>query len=357
MFFIITLLVGLIGAMIALKFKVPAGAMIGSLFAVAIFNILTSNADLPQSYKIIAQISTGTFIGAKITANDVKGLKNIFLPSLIMVILMGIVNFLMGYFIYKFTPLDMVTALFATAPGGLTDMTIISYDFGADSSKVALLQMVRLISVVSLIPTLIKIIVKNFNKSKGNIQKILFLKLILPKKILSHILTKKEKFIKVFITLIIGAIGGVIGKILNIPSGAMTLSMVATAIYNIYSSNAFMPLRLRQLIQVLAGALIGAKMTLGDIVSLKEIFIPVGIVIMGFCLMNLLLGILIYKITDFSVETSLFATAPGGMSDISIIASELGADTPKVATMQFFRLVTVVAIYPIIINIIKDFFI
>ncbi len=34
MFFIITLLVGLIGAMIALKLKVPAGAMIGSLFAV-----------------------------------------------------------------------------------------------------------------------------------------------------------------------------------------------------------------------------------------------------------------------------------------------------------------------------------
>ncbi len=61
MFFIITLLVGLIGAVIALKLKVPAGAMIGSLFAVAIFNILTSNADLPQSYKIIAQISTGTF--------------------------------------------------------------------------------------------------------------------------------------------------------------------------------------------------------------------------------------------------------------------------------------------------------
>ena len=356
MFFIITLLVGLIGAMIALKLKVPAGAMIGSLFAVAIFNILTSNADLPQSYKIIAQISTGTFIGAKITANDVKGLKNIFLPSLIMVILMGIVNFLMGYFIYKFTPLDMVTALFATAPGGLTDMTIISYDFGADSSKVALLQMVRLISVVSLIPALIKIVVKNFNKSKGNIKNTAPKVDTSKEDTFSH-LNQKEKFIKVFITLVIGAIGGVIGKILNIPSGAMTLSMVATAIYNIYSSNAFMPLRLRQLIQVLAGALIGAKMTLGDIVSLKEIFIPVGIVIMGFCLMNLLLGILIYKITDFSVETSLFATAPGGMSDISIIASELGADTPKVATMQFFRLVTVVAIYPIIINIIKDFFI
>ena len=355
MYFFITLLVGLIGAIIAIRYKVPAGAMIGSLFAVAIFNVLTNNADLPNSYKIIAQISTGTFIGAKITASDVKGLKNIFFPSLIMVILMGIVNFIMGYFIYKFTPLDMVTALFATAPGGLTDMTIISYDFGADSSKVALLQMVRLISVVSLIPALIKLVIKNFKKSHTNNKNISFTPE--EKKETSSNDKHQNKFIKVFITLFIGAIGGILGKILHIPSGAMTLSMVATASYNIYSNNAFMPLRLRQLIQVLAGALIGAKMTFTDIVSLKEIIIPVAVVIMGFCLMNLLLGILIYKITDFSVETSLFATAPGGMSDISIIASELGADTPKVATMQFFRLVTVVAIYPLIINIIKDFFI
>lgn len=356
MYFFITLLVGLIGALVAIKCKIPAGAMIGSLFAVAFFNVLTNNADLPNSYKIIAQISTGTFIGAKITANDVKGLKNIFFPSLIMVIIMGVVNFIMGYFIYKFTPLDMVTAFFATAPGGLTDMTIISYDFGADSSKVALLQMVRLISVVSLIPALMKIIIKKFNTShKKNITSSATIDN--SKEINFSSLNQKEKFSKVFLTLFVGLIGGILGKIFNIPSGAMTLSMIATAIYNIYSDNAFMPIPLRQLIQVLAGALIGAKMTLSDILSLKEIIIPVGVVIMGFCLMNLLLGILIYKITDFSVETSLFATAPGGMSDISIIASELGADTPKVATMQFFRLVTVVAIYPIIINMIKNFFI
>lgn len=358
MYFFITLFVGLIGGIIATKCKIPAGAMIGSLFAVAIFNILTNQANLPQSYKIIAQISTGTFIGAKITANDVKGLKGIFFPSLIMVTLMAIVNFIMGYFIYKFTSLDMTTALFATAPGGLTDMTIISYDFGADSSKVALLQMIRLISVVSLIPAMIKLVVKKYKKvESSNLKNQDNEEASKNSEEIKISITLNEKIKNISFTLIIGAIGGILGNILKIPSGAMTLSMVATALYNIFSDNAFMPLRLRQIIQVLAGALIGAKMTLTDIVSLKEIIIPVGIVILGFCIMNLLLGILIFKITNFSVETSLFATAPGGMSDISIIASELGADTPKVATMQFFRLISVVAIYPIIINIIKDFFI
>lgn len=355
MYFVLTLLVGLIGAKIALKNKIPAGAMIGSLFAVAIFNVLTNKADLPQSYKIITQISTGTFIGAKITAQDVKGLKKIFIPSLIMVILMAFFNFGMGYFIYKTTNIDIVTALFATSPGGIADMTIIAYDFGAESSKVALLQMIRLISVVGIIPTLIKILSKKF-KRRANIkqdEKPLEKNSVNNKKVSS----KKENLQKILLTLGIGILGGILGYILKIPSGAMTLSMVVIAIYNIISDKAYMPIKLRQLIQVLAGALIGAKMTMKDLISLKEIFIPVFIVIIGFCIMNLVLGILIYKITDFDVETSLFAASPGGMSDMSIIASEMGADTPKVATMQFFRLVTVVAVYPILISFIKNLFV
>lgn len=75
MWFFITFFVGLIGAGIALKCKVPAGAMIGSLFAVAIFSIVTGKAYLPQSYKVIAQISTGAFIGARIKYNDIVELK------------------------------------------------------------------------------------------------------------------------------------------------------------------------------------------------------------------------------------------------------------------------------------------
>ena len=78
MWFFITFFIGLIGAGIALKYKVPAGAMIGSLFAVAVFSIVTGKAYLPQSYKVIAQISTGAFIGARIKYNDIIELKKVF---------------------------------------------------------------------------------------------------------------------------------------------------------------------------------------------------------------------------------------------------------------------------------------
>lgn len=353
---LVTLLMGIIGSKIAQRLKVPGGAMIGALFSVAIFNILTGMGELPIISKIIVQILTGIFIGARITTDDIKDLKKIFIPSFLMIVLMGIVNFIMGYFIYKFTPLDMVTALFATAPGGLTDMTIISYDFGAEPSKVALLQMVRLISVIALIPSIIKLIIIKFRKSNKNIR--VNLENTQEKKEVEKSFEEKNKNLSVIlITLIIGVFGGILGKILEVPSGPMTFSMIATAIYNIFSNKAYLPTKLREFIQIIAGTLIGVKMNLEDVISLKDIIAPVIIVVIGFCIMNLILGFMVYKITNFNVETSLFATSPGGMTDISIIASELGADTSKVATMQFFRLISVITIYPIIINYIKNYFI
>lgn len=353
MWFLITILVGLIGASIALKLKIPAGAMIGSLFAVALFSIITGNAYLPQSYKIITQISTGTFLGAKIKAEDIKGLKDIFVPAVSMVVLMALFNFVMGFFIYSVTDIDIVTALFATAPGGITDMSIIAYDFGADSSKVAVLQLIRLVSVVSLIPVLIKFTVKKFN-NKNNIKNTEAPSVKIEKTV-SEKVPFSTNLKKVILTLAIGTVTGIIGYFLGVPAGAMSISMTGVAVYNIFSNNAFMPVTLRQLIQVLAGALIGAQMTLKNFISLKDIIVPVIVIIIGFCLMNFILGLVIYKITDFSVQTAMFSASPGGMSDMAIIASELGADTPKVAVMQFLRLVSVVAVYPILIKIISQF--
>ncbi|WP_130890577.1 AbrB family transcriptional regulator [Fusobacterium ulcerans] len=357
MWFFITFFIGLIGAGIALKYKVPAGAMIGSLFAVAIFSIVTGKAYLPQSYKVIAQISTGAFIGARIKYNDIIELKKVFKPAVIMVVIMALINFIMGYFLYKSSDMDMKTALFCTAPGGIMDMTLIAYDFGADTSKVAVMQMMRLISVMCLIPVLIKGVIRYY-KSKSPADNIDIIRTVEEK----FIKNEKEKtpfmidLKKIVITMVIGIISGFIGYFAGIPAGAMSVSMAGVAAYNIKSNKAFMPIKLRQFIQVLGGALIGAKMTMGDLLGLKTIAVPVIIVISGFCLMNLILGIMVYKISDFNIPTSMFSAAPGGISDIAIIAGELGADTPKVAVMQFIRLVSVIAFYPILIKIIIQYF-
>lgn len=51
-----------------------------------------------------------------------------------------------------FLGIDNLTSFFTTAPGGIMDISFITYDFKANTSQVALLQLIKLISVISFVP-------------------------------------------------------------------------------------------------------------------------------------------------------------------------------------------------------------
>lgn len=155
---IYTLLVGTIGGYLGIKFKIPAGAMIGSMAFVSIFNIFTSSGYVPANFKIIAQIVIGAMIGLNFTMDSILGLKKIIVPAIVLVIGLTTLSIILGLIIHKVTGLDLKTALFSAAPGGLTDMTIMSESFGAQSNIVALLHLIRLTTVLTILPIVIKVL-------------------------------------------------------------------------------------------------------------------------------------------------------------------------------------------------------
>lgn len=349
---LITLAIGGIGALIALRLKVPAGSMVGSMLAVALFNVVTGEALIPQNVRIITQIAAGAFIGAGVSYKDVAGLKSMVKPAILMVSSMIVLDLIMGYIMYKTTDIDLVTSLFACAPGGIVDMSIISSDLGADSSKVAILQMVRLMSVFALLPSIMKFLSsrlekKSYSKSK-NISEVTLEEKPLEKDKKKYI--GKEALINLGITTLIATIAGLIGYKLKIPAGTMTFSMVAIGVLNIFTGRGYMPLNIRRMTQVFAGALIGEKMTFADMMALKGIVVPALILLIGIILVNLCIGIFISKVSDLELITSLLASAPGGVSDMALIAKDLGGDGPKVAILQLARYVCIIAFFPIIIK-------
>ncbi len=155
-----TLLVAMVGGVIGIKLKIPAGALVGAMIAVAIYNINTGEGEIPSHFKIIAQIVVGGMIGLNFDMETVKGLKDLIFPALILVTGLTIFSLTLGFIISKVTGVDLITSLFSSSPGGLTDMTLISEEYGAETPTVALLHLMRLVTVITVMPLAIKLFTK-----------------------------------------------------------------------------------------------------------------------------------------------------------------------------------------------------
>lgn len=156
---LITLVVATMGGIFGSRFKIPAGALVFSMLSVAIFSLLIKPIGLPQNFKIGAQIIIGSIIGSGFNREILGNMVKYFLPVLVSVLFMLSVSIFVGFLFHKITGLDLATALFSTAPGGLTDMVLIADELGAKTGIVVMVHFIRLVTVISFFPIIIKKIV------------------------------------------------------------------------------------------------------------------------------------------------------------------------------------------------------
>lgn len=156
---IYTLLIGILGGIIGIILNIPAGAMIGSMVFVGIYNVKTNNAYVEKKLKFVGQIIIGCIVGLNFNMEAVIGLKELIFPAIILIVGLTGMCILLGYILYKVTNIDLTTALFSCAPGGLTDMTLMSEAYGAQIHIVAILHLIRLTTVLTIFPIVIKIFI------------------------------------------------------------------------------------------------------------------------------------------------------------------------------------------------------
>lgn len=150
-----TMIIAGIGGLIGIKLKIPAGALIGSMIFVAIYQIGWERGVIPVNFKLIAQMIVGGMIGLNFTRSSLAGLKELWIPALILISGLTLSWLILGFLIAKLTGLELVTALFSSAPGGLADMTLMAEAYGAEISNVALLHLIRMLVVVTVLPFII----------------------------------------------------------------------------------------------------------------------------------------------------------------------------------------------------------
>ena len=85
--------------------------------------------------------------------------------------------------------------------------------------------------------------------------------------------------------------------------------------------------------KVPAGALVGATVGQSQARQMLELWSVVLLAVVSF-LLGLVAAAVISRCTDMDPVTALFACTPGGLTDMVLIAADLGADSSKVTAMQ-----------------------
>lgn len=336
-----TLIVGLIGGLIARQLKMPAPFMTGSMLAVALFSIFSNEMYMPNNLKTFAQIISGAYIGQQVTKNDLLNFPKLAKSILLLMIFFTINMFMIGFLIHSFFSIDLITSLLCCMPGGIMDVSLISIDMGAQADIVATMQLVRLVGMLLILPYWIKFLLNHFQK-KNTVD------FVGPNKKMKKQLPigTNDLIINDGLILIIAGLGGLLGLYLQVPVGALMFSLVFSSILKIVKNTSQLNSNIRYVAQIFAGTIIGNTFNQDSLKQLGRLIIPAILLLVSYLFINVLFGYIVYKRGILDMKSGLFASSPAGATDISLIAGELGGDMPKIAGIQICRTLYTIMVLP-----------
>lgn len=349
LWFCLTVAVAFAGGMLLYKLNFPAGAMVGALVCVGVLNIFTGNAVMPAAVKTLTKVVAGLFVGMNMNMDMVRNMKRLFKPVVLLAALIQCLCLGVGVVLFYTGELDVVTALFCVAPGGMTDMTLMTMDMGGDAAVVAVLQVMRLLTVYCISMPLVRLLAKKESASAGESAR----------RGEKKKLTKKEKQTGMLWAAGVAVLGGAVGfglsEVFDFSVLVLIGAMVASAAANIKTGKLYMPKSVRRITQILSGALIGTSVTYSSLAMLQTMVIPAVFICTGFVLINILLAILLHKFCKLDLATAMLSSSAGGATEASLSAPDFGADPSVVSVLQISRMVCTTTFYPLLVQAVYQF--
>ncbi|MBE5972913.1 MAG: membrane-spanning protein [Lachnoclostridium sp.] len=155
---------------------------------------------------------------------------------------------------------------------------------------------------------------------------------------------------KLILTLLAAFVCGIGMKKMKVPAGLLVGAILGACILNLGFEMAYMPKAAKLAAQIVAGAFIGSMVSRDDIIKMKDIYKIALVVVGAFCGLNIIVGYYTYWRTDYDLLTMLMCTIPGGLSDVPLIAADMGADLLPVVTVHFARALVGIGIFPAMIG-------
>ncbi len=344
---LLTLVVAWAGFAVAKRLHLPAPAMLGSMLSVGLSNVFFDYAVLPWYAKVIAQAVSGAFIGMQISKKDVLNFRYLITPFLLLAGMLTMNTFITGAVVHFLTGFDYLTAFLGAVAGGVSDISLLSIELGGDTQIVALMQTLRLVGVLLIFPYWIRF----FTRREGDAEEDIRLITGNPEMgvtWLDRLVGGRSR--KIAFTAGLCVIFGLLGNASPIPAGAMVVPMAVVIVLNVTTSVCYVPISFKTVAQLLAGAVVGCSMnpSIWELMSPRT-FIAMAVLMINYWAVNLIYSLYCKKKKMLDLKSAMLASAPGGATDMSLIAADLNADLTKIALIQVLRAVYAVTFMPAVI--------
>lgn len=343
-----TLAVGIVCGLLFKKLKVPAGFMVGAFVGVAVLNCGFGVAWVPDGTRTLVQIVAGAFVGCSMERSDVRRLRKIAGPVGLMLGACLALMLLAGACTFALSPLDLRTSLMCAVPGGINDTPIVAADMGADAPTVAILQLVRQILGIAVLPA----VIAAFDKARTRAGD--------PDERDADALTnsgKRKKSLQrsaasTVAALAVAAVAGLCGSATHVPGMTFAFAIVAVLVLKLGFDFAYIPRQAKKACQILAGCYLGTLLAPEDLAGMPALAVPIVIVVVFYTANCFITGKLEQRLFGYGRKEGMLIASPAGASDMALIMDDMGIENTDVVIMQAVRAVVVMAAFPQIVNLV-----
>ena len=329
----------LLGAYLGLRIGIPAGAFTGAMVAVGLMLATLGFPSVPTPDLLgqALQVMVGVLVGFRISRDSLASGAGTLLPAAVLAALFLGSAVAVAALAVGLTGVSPITALFAAAPGGLTEMATIGASVGADGPAVAAIHLSRLLLVI---------FVANF-----------FLARFRSRDVRQETDEPERPDPSTGgggagrLALIAGAgiVGGVLGLALTpLPAGGVVGSLLGAGLARLGVEGAVQERGFNVLVQAAGGGIIGLGLSAEFFATLLQLAGAAVIVNATQMLAWAAAVLLLVRVFRFDRTTATFAAAPGGMGTLLSVTGETDADLVAVAFTHLFRVIATIVIVPLL---------
>lgn len=328
----LALLIGAAGGYAFWWLHLPLPWMLGALVATLLAALARIPMRAPEAIRPPVVAVIGVLLGSGFTPSLISQAGEWVLSLLALGAYLAVAAAIAVPFYRRVAGFDPVTAYFAGMPGGLAEMMMLGRAMGGDDRKIILAHAARIVVTVAAIAIWFRLIEgRTVGANPGG--------------------TPLLAMAPLDIVLLAGAgiVGAFLGVRLRLPAPTLLGPMILSGLFHVTGLTVSAPP---------GGLVIAAQITLGTVMGCRFIGVAAGDVGRALMLstgitllmlgLALVFALMLHGLVGQSAAQVLLAFAPGGLTEMGVVALAIGADVAYVALHHVVRIVVVIAAAPIV---------